>query len=119
MHIALRWLVFLLPTGLLALDAVHASAEHQFLLLVGAGASGLVAFLLLVALKGIPPVRVTCVVGPLFTLPWLLIFPPAPGYEGQRAMIEAALIALPVLGVGLYWLERLRGADVSPGAATE
>jgi hypothetical protein len=106
MRFLLRCVFFVLPTALLALDAFHAAPDNQLWLYLGAACSAFVAFLLLVALRRIPSVRCTFTVTPIFALPWLLFFPPGPGYEGQRGIIEGVLMAMPFLGLGIYWLER-------------
>lgn len=102
----MRWLVFLLPTGLLTADALAAPADDQFWLSVGVGVSVLFAFVLLAGLRRVPAVRLSAVVMPITALPWLLFLPPAAGHEGERAVFEAVLMALPLLGVALYWIER-------------
>src|SRR5262245_45865283 len=101
MRFLFRSFFFVLPTALVALDAVHAAPDAQIWQYLGAACTGFVAFLLLVGFRRVPSVRCSCTIQPIFALPWLLFFPAASGYEGQRSIIEGVLMAMPFLGLGM------------------
>ncbi|MFT3878846.1 MAG: HEAT repeat domain-containing protein [Gemmatales bacterium] len=105
MRMALRWLVFVLPSILLLLQVLLSPVESQFWLLIGFGISAGCGLLALSFFRELPSIRFSCLFLSVLALPWLFISMDLGSYF-TRTLSEVILLVMAVSGLCSYWLDR-------------
>src|SRR5437763_12217974 len=105
MVLALRWLVFLLPSILLLVQVLLAPADSQFWLLIGFGVSAGCGLLALSIFRELPSIRFSSLFLALIALPWLFISSD-PGSYYTRTLSQVVLLFIAICGLCAFWLDR-------------
>ena len=105
MVLALRWLVFLLPSILLLVQVLLAPVDGQLWLLIGFGASAGCGLLALSIFRELPSIRFSALFLSIIALPWLFIYSEPSSYFSQT-LSQVILLFFALCGLCAFWLDR-------------
>ena len=105
MSLALRWLVFVLPSVLLLFQVFLTPIESQFWLLIGFGVNAGSAVLAMSLLRDLPSIRFSALFLSLIGLPWFFLTHDAGGFFTQT-LAQVILVSCVIAGLIAHWLDR-------------
>ncbi len=105
MHLALRWVAFLLPSILLLTQVLLASSESQFWPLVGFGIVAAISLLALSVFRQVPNAKFSAFFLSILAIPFFFFFPLSPN-SLVNDISQVLILFSAIAGFTAFWLQR-------------